>query len=170
MRVVLVESELPIFDAHGGSLVSFARFDDQGAGGANAVAPPACAMVVVGWDDQVLLGFNVTRQQWEVPGGSLEAGESARDAAIRELTEETGIHVERLSLVARAVFTFAGDVTKFEAEIFTLTLDSAPDLIENEELNNFVWWDPASDVWEGLSRVDAEIVRRCLSVHPNEVT
>lgn len=163
---LLIEMELPIYDAHGGSLVSFARLDDATL--ADAEVAPACSMVVVGWDHQVLLGFNVTRQQWELPGGSLERGESAYDAAIRELAEETGIRTERLSLVARAVCTFAGEANTYVAHVFAIVLDGEPDLVENDELHSFVWWDPASDEWEGLSRVDAEIARRCLPLPPSE--
>ena len=37
------------------------------------------------------------RGLWEFPGGKVEAGESLRDAVIREVLEETGIEIEKLS-------------------------------------------------------------------------
>jgi 8-oxo-dGTP pyrophosphatase MutT (NUDIX family) len=162
--------ELPMYDTRGGSLVSFARLDDTFFEGLDGAVAPACSLVVVGWDQRVLVGFNVTRQQWELPGGSLEVGESAYDAALRELTEETGIRAERVSLVARAEFMFGGESTRHLAAVFAVFLDSAPDLVVNDELNDFDWWDPTDEVRVGLCPLDAEVARRCLSHEDPGVT
>ena len=35
--------------------------------------------------DKFLVGFNNWRDQWELPSGGIEEGETARQAAIREL-------------------------------------------------------------------------------------
>jgi len=96
-------------------------------------------------------------------------GESAHDAATRELAEETGIHTTQLSHVARAVCSFAETATTYVAEVFTTILDAAPDLIESDELHSFVWWNPASDEGAGVSRVDAEIARRSRPLGPIDV-
>ena len=47
------------------------------------------AGVVFKVDNRYLIGFNDWRMQWELPVGGIEKGESARQAAIRELYEET---------------------------------------------------------------------------------
>ena len=153
-------AELPVFDARGGSLVSFERLDNSSLGDSERSSSLVCSLVVVGWERQVLFGFNVGRQQWELPGGAIEANESPDDAALRELAEETGIRADRASLVARAEFRFRDDATDYLAAVYSVVLDSAPDLVESDELSSFKWWNPTIELFDGLSPVDAEVARR----------
>jgi 8-oxo-dGTP diphosphatase len=37
--------------------------------------------------------------EWSIPGGVLEVGETLREAAVREVLEETGLHVEPADLL-----------------------------------------------------------------------
>jgi 8-oxo-dGTP diphosphatase len=156
-------TDLPLFDARGGSLESFVRLDSAPPENPDGSSPFACSLVVVQWVAQVLLGFNVSRQQWELPGGSVEPGESAHDAALRELAEETGIWASHFSLVARAEFKFGGEETKYLAAVFTVVLDGPPQLVASDELKSFVWWEPSGEMWDGLCPLDAEVARLCLS-------
>ena len=39
--------------------------------------------------DKYVIGYNKFRKQWEFPAGGIDEGETAREAAIRELYEET---------------------------------------------------------------------------------
>jgi len=45
-----------------------------------------------------------TRQQWEIPGGKVEAGEKDIDAAFRELLEELGVEIEISKRLGMAKF------------------------------------------------------------------
>ncbi|MFN2463151.1 MAG: NUDIX hydrolase [Candidatus Dormibacteria bacterium] len=62
-----------------------------------AVRRYAARVVVLDPDNRVLLFNWATKKagtsSWTTPGGGLEAGEKSREAAIRELREETGIVV-----------------------------------------------------------------------------
>jgi ADP-ribose pyrophosphatase YjhB (NUDIX family) len=63
--------------------------------------PRAAASAAVFRDRQVLLverGKGPSSGLWSLPGGHIEPGETAAAAALREVTEETGITAELLGL------------------------------------------------------------------------
>jgi 8-oxo-dGTP diphosphatase len=65
-------------------------------------APVPCVGVVCLRGDAVLLirrGRPPKQGEWSLPGGRIEAGERAVDAALRELHEETGVEAEITGLV-----------------------------------------------------------------------
>ncbi len=53
--------------------------------------------VIVNINGNFLFGFNKYRKQWELPSGGIEAGETARAAAERELFEETHQKISELT-------------------------------------------------------------------------
>ncbi|MBE1285745.1 MAG: NUDIX domain-containing protein [Rhodobacteraceae bacterium] len=62
--------------------------------GMSANAPILGAIAVVAQDDHVILvqrGKEPRKGCWGFPGGHVELGETALDAAVRELQEETGV-------------------------------------------------------------------------------
>ena len=64
--------------------------------------PTAAVGVVCLRGDEVLLirrGNPPLQGDWSLPGGRIEWGERAADAALRELREETGVEAELLGLV-----------------------------------------------------------------------
>lgn len=64
--------------------------------------PTPCAGVVCLRGEEVLLiqrGKPPRLGQWSIPGGRIEPGEPAAEAALRELREETGVEAELLGLV-----------------------------------------------------------------------
>jgi 8-oxo-dGTP pyrophosphatase MutT (NUDIX family) len=96
---------------------------------------PVSVKAVVGRDGCVVLLRN-DRDEWELPGGKLEAGESPEACVVREVREETGWHVELHALL---------DVWVYEPEpkrsVFVVTYAAIPisdaDLVvsvEHEEL------------------------------------
>ena len=65
-------------------------------------APVPCVGVVCLRDGEVLLirrGREPRMGEWSLPGGRIEPGERAAEAALRELREETGVEAEILGLV-----------------------------------------------------------------------
>ena len=76
-------------------------------------APVPCVGVVCLRGDEVLLirrGTPPRQGEWSLPGGRIEPGERAVDAALRELREETGVEAEITGLldVVDGIFPEAG--------------------------------------------------------------
>lgn len=73
-------------------------FDDPAAPKSNSVVPSANAVVVndVG---EILLIRRSDNDNWALPGGAMDLGESLVDTAVRETLEETGVQIEVTGLV-----------------------------------------------------------------------
>jgi 8-oxo-dGTP diphosphatase len=123
--------------------------DDSDAPAAAVVTP---SVFVAVRDDQgrLLLVLRRDSGEWELPGGRVDVGESAVEAAVRETAEESGLRVRITGLVglftdpAYVVESAAGDeisqqfVVCFHA--WTVWGRPAPDLHETLDA---AWFDPA---------------------------
>ena len=69
------------------------HFNDPQAPKANSIVP---SVTVVALNDagEILLVHKTDNDLWALPGGGVDLGESAPQAAVRETKEETGIDVE----------------------------------------------------------------------------
>ncbi|KFU80276.1 DNA mismatch repair protein MutT [Amycolatopsis lurida NRRL 2430] len=152
--------ELPIRDRAGNALIEFRFVTEDELGRLGKQVPVPASLVVAIHAQAVLLIFDSRRRHWELPGGMREAGESPREAAARELGEETGIHGVDLSFAAVAEF----DLTKPERRellaVYRVQLQVVPRLTVNDEALDFRWWSPSEPVSEDMSPLDAEIARR----------
>jgi ADP-ribose pyrophosphatase YjhB (NUDIX family) len=73
-------------------------YDDPKAPKANSVVPSA-NVVVANHSGEILLIRRSDNDNWALPGGAMDLGESLPDAAVRETLEETGVHVEITGIV-----------------------------------------------------------------------
>jgi 8-oxo-dGTP pyrophosphatase MutT (NUDIX family) len=65
-----------------------------------ALGPMTFALAIAQTPEGVIVVFNARRKVWELPGGWIDAGETARDAAAREFREETGYALTQVEWVA----------------------------------------------------------------------
>lgn len=110
-----------------------------------ADAPVPLALVVLRHRDRTLLVLNRYRDRWELPGGMIDPGETPRRAAVRELREESGYHVEDLTFAGYARFVLGPERRVEYAAVYTARLagDATPPspFTPTEEIGAIRWWD-----------------------------
>gem|GEM_PF-1470254 len=120
---------------------------------------PAALMAVWTGDGRLLLVFDRYRQCWELPGGRIEAGETAREAAVRELREETGYQPAAIVFAGFARFTLGAERRSEYAAVYAAHAAPRGLFLPNEEIAAITWWDGAAplpgrsqpmDLWLGL--------------------
>ncbi|WP_440108967.1 NUDIX hydrolase [Paenibacillus sp. QZ-Y1] len=93
-------------------------------------------------DSHILMVQNIGSETWSLPGGKVEAHETLEVAAIREVCEETGLHVKLKGVVAINEYqkrdcSEYGICVTFRACIVT-ELKPFQDLMRSDRLPGFV--------------------------------
>ncbi|MGI5168204.1 NUDIX domain-containing protein [Spirillospora sp. CA-253888] len=73
-------------------------YDDPNAPKANSLVP-SVNVIVTNDNGEILMIRRTDNDNWAVPGGAIDLGESIAEAGVRETKEETGIDVEITGLV-----------------------------------------------------------------------
>ncbi|MDH5606757.1 MAG: NUDIX hydrolase, partial [Anaerolineae bacterium] len=121
--------------------------------------PLSSAYAIIQVGGNVLIGFNKWRNQWEFPAGKLDAGETARDAAVRELAEETHQVVQNLAF--KGLFRIYDKIQKERRykSVFTGRLDVLAEFkqAEKDEMKEIILWNMKDDIGY-VDEVDFKIV------------
>lgn len=128
-------------DDDGNILVAFHRAgDDAGV----RDAPLTVSLVALWHDDCMLLVFNRQRACWELPGGMIDPGETPRQAAIRELHEESGCQIDDLTFAGLARFALGPEQRAEYAAIYAGRATPGNTFAPNDEITAIAWWDGAT--------------------------
>ncbi|MER7565284.1 NUDIX hydrolase [Streptomyces sp. NPDC048523] len=148
-----------VVDNRGNALVTFVR----GTEGAPPGDAPLPASLVALWHaDRVLLVLDRYRRHWELPGGRIEDGESPRQAAARELSEESGqVSDGPLRFIGYAGFVLAPDRRAEYAALFAGSTTTIRGFQANEEIMAIRWWNPGprEPLPAGVHPLDAHLAR-----------
>ncbi|AQX07457.1 NUDIX hydrolase [Elizabethkingia ursingii] len=77
-------------------------------------------------DKKLLLAFSKNKQAWYLPGGKIDAGETSKEALIRELQEELNLHLkaEELNFFTHiSAPAYGEDRLQMEQDCFLVQLD-----------------------------------------------
>ncbi|MEU3603672.1 NUDIX hydrolase [Streptomyces sp. NPDC006798] len=105
-------------------------------------APLSAALAALWRAGRVLMVFDRYRQSWELPGGRIENGESPRQAAVRELLEESGQHPDgQVRFIGYARFVLAPDQRVEYLALYAGTCADTRAFVPTEEISDIHWWD-----------------------------
>jgi 8-oxo-dGTP diphosphatase len=137
-------------------LAQFTRFHEVSEADCSRVAVPAFAVVIARNAGGAVLVFNLYRKVWELPGGLIDAGESPRDAAQRELLEEAGCSARDLHWLG--LVEVSDGSTHFGA-VFRGDVDAVPVGVSTDEIGGIGYWrDGASP--QPLGATDEALLHR----------
>jgi len=94
------------------------------------------AVVAVQHDDEVLFLRQPHREGWSLPGGLLDRGESAADAVVREVREETGLRIE----VGLPLTCQVNSPLRRVDVIYRLEVDHRPEVRVGGEAKGHAWY------------------------------
>ncbi len=140
-------------DNQGNTLLEFITTTENAA---PAFQPLTGALVVARWDDRYLFVFNRQRRQWEIPGGTIEEGETPRECAARELKEETNQEAKSLSYCGMAKTSASNGFIEYTA-LFSAVIDEFSPFQSNDEIEKIALWDLSQDTGE-VNPIDRKLV------------
>ena len=115
-------------------------------------------VILLDADDRVLLArghdaHQPDRSWWYLVGGGIDAGESAEQAAVREVYEEAGLHIDKSALIGpvferSATFEFFFQTVRQDEVIFLARIKNPGPIsaagwteVERNFMDELRWWD-----------------------------
>ena len=125
-------------------------YDDPNAPKANSLVP-SVNVVVTNDAGEILMIRRTDNDNWAVPGGAIDLGESVAQAAVRETSEESGIECEITGIVGIysdpkhvLLYTSNGEVRQEFSIVLTARPLSGRPTPSNE--SSEVRWVPVSEI------------------------
>lgn len=102
----------------------------------------SCGAVVfrkINEDYRYLLIRNRRSSNWSFPKGHVEAGESQEDTAMREVLEETGLHINIIpGFISKSQYSIQNKIQK-TVQLYVATTNDTQTRIQAEEIEDYIW-------------------------------
>ncbi|MFG3258131.1 NUDIX domain-containing protein [Streptomyces sp. NPDC048172] len=124
----------------------------------------AYVLVVLRHGGRLLMVYERDRECWELPGGGIEPGETARAAAVREVREETGQRVreEDLRFAGFSRTALGPERGVLEGALFTGEIPDPVPFAPTSEITAIHWREPDEPLPYGrVQTVDEYLVALC---------
>lgn len=140
----------------GWSLLEYRNMEEWEAGQYDRVTGAYAIVCVKG---RYLIGYNNWRKQWEFPAGGIEEGETPREAAERELWEETHQKISSLQFKGLAKVMNPDGEIRYQAVYFGKKNELEKFKKQNnDEMDTILLWDLKEDIGY-FDECDLEIVK-----------
>jgi 8-oxo-dGTP diphosphatase len=125
----------------------FISFIPLGENEIDRFQPIAGSFAIVQKDKRYLLCYNVYRNQWELPAGKREDGETYEECAIRELYEETGQNLDSMEFKGLMKVKTAKGTVQYNPVYHRIVKEIQP-FIKNDETNDIMLWNEEIELTE----------------------
>ena len=139
-------------------LLDFWRCDEADLDDLDPVIPMPMALMVAVHAGRVVMVHNVWRREWELPGGVIVNGDSARVTAVREFHDEAGMPSGDVEFVGVGTVQLGHERRIEYVAVYRTVLSAVLDFEPNDEFDDRALWDLSSDL-PGLSPIDAHLAQ-----------
>lgn len=148
-------------DALGNIFLEFSKIDEKKLAVTELDAPLTHALIVVKCQGKYLFMYNKWRNSWELPGGVIKKGETAKQRVIRELFEETNQKIDYVDYKGLMKFRLQPSYHGLERTeygvLYSGQLSQLDDFVENDEAKSIILWDGVSDIGT-FSEIDKKLI------------
>ncbi len=102
----------------------------------------SCGAVVfrrINEEYRFLLIKNRRSNNWGFPKGHMEKGETREETAVREVLEETGLHINILAGFCKDSQYRIGTKIEKRVEVFLASTEDTQTVIQKEEIEDYIW-------------------------------
>ena len=149
---------IPVANKAGDILTEFIECTDEGDLQSNPFPLLRYALIVARQGGQALMVYNRRRGVWEVPGGGIEKGETARDCIVRELMEESGQMAHNIRLRGIIKIRLKSKyLQEFAGALYSGDIETIVPFGGTNEISRICLWDGHSELHD-LCEIDGALV------------